>query len=79
MKLVITKQLTNLLSLQRTVIGLHGPAGVTAQYLVVTDNRKDKELVINQNVEEKVAMAASTAPRLAILHAMINVRAISDK
>ena len=56
------------------VIGLHGPAGVTAQYLVVTVNKEDKEHVINQNVEEKVAMAANTVPRPAILHAMINVR-----
>ena len=71
--------LTNLFHLQRMVIGLHGPAGVTAQCLAVMDNREDKEHVIKQNVEEKVAMAASTVPRPAILHATINVRALSDK
>lgn len=55
-------------------IGLHGQVGVIAQCLVDMGNRKDKEHVINQNVEEKVAMAASTVPRPVILHAKRNVR-----
>ena len=60
------------------VIGLHGQAGVTAQCLVVMDNREDKELVINQNVEAKAVMAANIVPRLAILYAKQNVSTLSQ-
>ena len=55
------------------VIGLHGQAGVTAQCLVVMDNREDKEYVMNLSVEAKAVMAANTVPRLATLHAKQNV------
>ena len=59
------------------VIGLHGQAGVTAQCLVVMDNREDKERAMNQNVEEKAVTAANTVPRLATMHAKQNVSASS--
>ena len=60
------------------VIGLHGQAGVTAQCLVVMDNREDKERAMNQNVEEKAVTAANTVPRLATMHAKQNVSALSQ-
>ena len=62
--------------LQRTVIGLRGQVGVTAQYLVVMANREDKGHVTNQSVEGKTVTAANTVPRLATLHATQNVRAL---
>ena len=60
------------------VIGLHGQAGVTAQCLVVMDNREDKERVMNLSVEAKAVMAANTVPRLATLHAKQNVSTLSQ-
>lgn len=64
-------------ALQRTVIGLRGQAGVTAQCLAVTANKEDKGRATNQSVEEKAVTAANTVPRLATLHAtQKNVRVL---
>lgn len=58
------------------VIGLHGQAGVIAQCPVVTDNREDREHVMNQSVEEKAVTAANIAQRPVTMHVKQNVRAL---